>query len=288
MRGGRALYILQGGLAGFFFGTSAIFIRFLPKMDAFMIGFYRLILATAFLLPFLTIFLRGVFFEAMRRKGRAASLLGLIIGGHFAAYILSVKHTTVMNATVLTNTTPIFAALLSWLIYGVKPGKRSGVGVAMAFGGMLLVVTGTTGGRASAVGDLEALLAAVLWALYMVFGKSVRRDAHPLALMIPIYAVSAAFLALLGLAAGDPRLPHSTELPAILGLAILPTALGHTLSFSSLKGLQPYQTAVLALLEPIVATGLAVVLFSEIPATLSLAGSAIVLAAIYLVTSAKR
>ncbi|MCL7388374.1 MAG: DMT family transporter [Thaumarchaeota archaeon] len=285
---GRVFYILQGGLAGFFFGTSAIFIRFLPLMDPFMIGFYRLIISSIILMIISMAFYRPILLETFKDRGFKASILGVIIGGHFAAYISSVKHTTVMNATVLTNMTPVFASLFSWILYQVKLSSRSSLGIMLSLIGMVVIFWGARNGEANIIGDFEAVAAALLWALYLVFGREVRVKSHPITIMIPIYTTSSILLLLSGFILGNPRQPLLSEVPAILGLAIFPTTLGHTLSFSSLKGLQPYQTAILSLLEPIVATLLAIPLFNEVPQANALIGALLIFAGIYLVVSIER
>jgi drug/metabolite transporter (DMT)-like permease len=285
---GRVFYILQGGLAGFFFGTSAIFIRFLPLMDPFMIGFYRLIISSIILMIISMVFYRPILLETFKDRGFKASILGVIIGGHFAAYISSVKHTTVMNATVLTNMTPVFASLFSWILYQVKLSSRSSLGIMLSLIGMVVIFWGARNGETNIIGDFEAVAAALLWALYLVFGREVRVKSHPITIMIPIYTTSSILLLLSGFILGNPRQPLLSEVPAILGLAIFPTTLGHTLSFSSLKGLQPYQTAILSLLEPIVATLLAIPLFNEVPQANALIGALLIFAGIYLVVSIER
>lgn len=284
----RFFYILQGGLAGFFFGTSAIFIRFLPLMDPFMIGFYRLIVSSIILTIISMVFYRAILFETFKNRGFKASILGVIIGGHFAAYISSVKDTTIMNATVLTNMTPVFASLFSWIFFQVKLSSKSILGISLSLIGMVVIFWGTRNGEANIIGDFEAVVAALLWALYLVFGREVRLKSHPITIMIPIYITSSILLLFSGFFFGNPRQPSLSEVPALLGLAIFPTTLGHTLSFSSLKGLQPYQTAILSLLEPIVATLLAIPLFNEIPQANALIGASLIFAGIYLVLSIER
>ncbi len=284
----RFFYILQGGLAGFFFGTSAIFIRFLPLMDPFTIGFYRLIISSIILTIITMIFYRATLFETFKNKGFKASILGIVIGGHFAAYISSVKYTTIMNATVLTNMTPVFASLFSWIFYQVKLSSISSLGITLSLIGMVAIFWGAGNGEANIIGDFEAVVAALLWALYLVFGRKVRLESHPITIMIPIYLASSILLLLFGFFFGNPRQPLASEIPTILGLAIFPTTLGHTLSFSSLKGLQPYQTAILSLLEPIVATLLAIPLFNEIPQVNALIGALLIFVGIYLVLGIER
>lgn len=275
-------------MAGALFGTSAIFIRLLPGMNSFAIGFYRLALASLFLTMISLVFFRNDLLVTLRTRLWSASILGLIIGGHFAAYIDSVKHTSVINSTVLTNTTPIFASLLSTIFLGVRASTVAGLGMLISMMGMVVVFWRPGLEGSGLIGDLEALASAVLWAVYLVVGKRLRAGVNPFTVMIPVYASSSILLSAMSLAAGGLRPPLNDEIPAILGLALFPTTLGHTLSFSSLRGLQPYQTAILSMLEPAVASLLAAVVLGEIPTANSVIGSIIIFAGIYLVVSRER
>ncbi|MEM0079391.1 MAG: DMT family transporter [Nitrososphaerota archaeon] len=285
---GRVFYILQGGLAGFFFGTSAIFIRYLPYMDSFMIGFYRLVIASLILTFFGIFFLREDLLKAFKMGGFRLIVLGFVIGLHFVTYIDSVKNTTVMNATVITNTTPIFAIIFSVIFYKHIPSLKSIMGIISSTIGIIIIFSTSLTFTSNILGDFEALLAAIFWAVYLIYGKSLRSIANPFATMILVYVSSSLLLYVFGFLFGSPRLFTLSELPPILGLAILPTTLGHTLSFSSLKGLQPYQTAILSLLEPIVSTILAIPLFGEIPTAVAVIGSILVFAGIYLTVSSEK
>ena len=70
----------------------------------------------------------------------------------------------------------------------------------------------------------------------------------------------------------------------LLAFGILPTALGHTFYYSSLSNLKSFETATLALLEPIGATLLGIALFSETPTALFVLGAFLVLSGIVSVT----
>jgi len=65
-------------------------------------------------------------------------------------------------------------------------------------------------------------------------------------------------------------------------LGILPTAVGHTLYIVSVKVLKSYEAATLALLEPVSASLLAVILFNEVPGINSIIGSILIATAIIL------
>ncbi|MDI6905137.1 MAG: EamA family transporter [Candidatus Bathyarchaeia archaeon] len=73
----------------------------------------------------------------------------------------------------------------------------------------------------------------------------------------------------------------------LVGLGILPTAAAHTLYFSSLSNLKSFETATMALLEPIGATVLGIILFQEIPALLFVFGAALILIGIFFTAKEK-
>ncbi len=253
-----------------------------------MIGFYRLVIASLILTFFGIFFLREDLLKAFKMGGFRLIVLGFVIGLHFVTYIDSVKNTTVMNATVITNTTPIFAIIFSVIFYKHIPSLKSIMGIISSTIGIIIIFSTSLTFTSNILGDFEALLAAIFWAVYLIYGKSLRSIANPFATMILVYVSSSLLLYVFGFLFGSPRLFTLSELPPILGLAILPTTLGHTLSFSSLKGLQPYQTAILSLLEPIVSTILAIPLFGEIPTAVAVIGSILVFAGIYLTVSSEK
>ncbi len=253
-----------------------------------MIGFYRLVIASLILTFFGIFFLREDLLKAFKMGGFRLIVLGFVIGLHFVTYIDSVKNTTVMNATVITNTTPIFAIIFSVIFYKHVPSSKSIMGTISSTIGIIIIFSTSLTFTSNILGDFEALLAAIFWAVYLIYGKSLRSIANPFATMILVYVSSSLLLYVFGFLFGSPRLFTLSELPPILGLAILPTTLGHTLSFSSLKGLQPYQTAILSLLEPIVSTILAIPLFGEVPTAVAVIGSILVFAGIYLTVSSEK
>ncbi len=132
-------------------------------------------------------------------------------------------------------------------------------------------------------GDLEALLAAVVEALYLSWGRATRRKVPILSLMLFIYMLSAlaVLAASVAMSSGPLFSAMSWEaVPVLVGLGVLPTAVAHSLYFSSLSGLKSFETATLALLEPLAATLLGIILFVEIPSALFILGAVFVLGGI--------
>jgi drug/metabolite transporter (DMT)-like permease len=108
--------------------------------------------------------------------------------------------------------------------------------------------------------------------------------------MLPIYMLTAAIVGVLSIPTTNKILTLPTEtwlILSLIGLGILPTAIAHTLYFSSLSNLKSFETATMALLEPIGATVLGVILFQEIPAFLFVFGAALILLGIIFIVKQK-
>jgi drug/metabolite transporter (DMT)-like permease len=113
------------------------------------------------------------------------------------------------------------------------------------------------------------------------------RSALPLpAYVLGVWTTAALALALIALAAGAPFTGHPPRtLLALAALALIPTVAGHGLVNRSLR-LLPAPTVGLFLLgEPLCAALLAYLAFGETPNALTLAGGALVLAALALVVA---
>ena len=286
----RRTALTEGFIAGILFGTSSIFIRLLDVLSVSSLAFWRLTIAAVVLVG-TTLVLRESFnLRVAKENVRQISILGIFLGLHMVLYISAVKNTTILNATVLVNTAPIFSMLLSTFHFDIKPSRLAVIGLVTSFLGAGLIAYADAFPsllKIHLIGDLEALLAAVAEAFYLSYGRETRSKMPLLSQVIPIYLISAFIIGFLCLLSRTPiTLPHKPNMVLfLLGFGILPTALGHTFYYSSLSNLKSFETATLALLEPIGATLLGVALFGEIPKALFVLGTVLVLSGIIAVTS---
>jgi len=292
--------LTEGIIAGVFFGTAAIFIKFLHDLDAFYIAFWRLIVA-CLAIGILIIVLRKSFnFHVVRGNLKNLLVLSVFLALHFVFFTSAVKDTTILNATVLVNTTPIFSVFVSVFLFGIKPSRFAIVGLIVSFIGVCVICYAETaivtmavrpeGVMPSLKGDLEAVLAALVEAFYLNYGRKIRNEMAILPVMFPIYVLTAAVVGGLGatVTSGILTLPAGAEiLIPLVGLGILSTAVAHTLYFSSLSNLKSFETATMALLEPVGATFLGIILFREVPAPLFVLGAASILLGVLFIVKEK-
>ena len=280
---GRKIALFEGILAGASFGTAAVFIRLIGGVDVFSIAFWRLTIAVLVLGAAILLLRRPFKAGLLKRVSPQVLFLGVLLGTHFVLFASAVMDTTIINATVLVNTTPIWAMILSVLISGVSPTRRAVLGIIISFLGLSVIAYADASSptfNLNLKGDLEALLAAVVEALYLSWGRATRRKVPILSLMFFIYMLSAlAVLAASVVMRSGPLFSATSweAVPVLVGLGVLPTSVAHSLYFSSLSGLKSFETATLALLEPIAATLLGIILFAEIPSMLFVLGAVFVL-----------
>lgn len=277
--------LVEGIMAGLFFGTAAIFIRSLNEIDPLSISFYRLFISSGI------IFILFLFYRHERRIFIQSYfpriiILGALIGLHFLTFTLAVKMTTIINATVLVNTTPVITMVFYLLLYRKKPLFISMIGLILSMFGIITIsLTELSFSFSGLAGDLLALSAAVFWAAYLIVGKPVREKCDVLQIMPLIYFIGSITLLVISIfgTANQLVLPTLNQFIPLIGLSLLPTAIGHTLHFSSMNSLRPYQTSILALLEPITATLLAFLIFNELPAPPFFIGALLVVTGIYMI-----
>lgn len=285
----RHLALLEGITAGVFFGTAAIFIRLLTNINVFSIALWRLIIASA-LLTFIILALKRKLSGGMIRSNfKHFLVLGILLGAHFILFISAVKNTTILNATVLVNTTPIFSMIVSTFLYRIKPSKLALVGIVLSFIGASFIAYGDagTGKPDNLIGDLQATLAAVAEGFYLNYGREKRSQLPLLPTMLFIYLAAALTV---GATIMITRTPFEVSnglvaLFLLIGLGILPTATAHTLYFSSLSNLKSFETATMALLEPLGATLLGIAIFAEFPTPVFVLGAIMVLVGIFSVAA---
>jgi len=252
------------------------------------------VIGCAALATALVVFRQSFQFKLVKKNLTKLLALSLFLGLHFVFFTFSVRDTTILNATVLVSTAPIFSMLVSTLVFKVKPSHVAAVSLLISFAGVCLIVFGeataakTIGQGVSPTlkGDLEAIAAAAVEAFYLNFGMKVRKDMSLLSAMLPIYAFSAVIVAVLSVPTGSVASPlplvAQNALP-LIGLGLLPTAVAHTLYFSSLSNLKSFETATFSLLEPVGATILGMAAFHEVPAPIFAFGAGLVLTGIFFI-----
>lgn len=269
-------------LGGVLIGCSPIFVR-LSELDAVATAFWRLLLA---LLPLAFVARRertGTARPAGWRDIAVVSLPGLVLGAELALWHSSLHLTSVANSTLLVNLAPVFVVLYTWLALGKAPRPIFALALVATILGVVMLKGGSFSAGADTIrGDLLAILAAVLYAAYvLMLEKARKRFSAPI---IMLWSTSAAALFILPFAwATEPALLPVTLAgwAVLLALSWLSQAGGQSLIAYALAWLPASFSSLTLLLQPVVAAMLAWVLLGEALTPMQCLGGAIVLAGIW-------
>lgn len=248
-------------------GFAPIFVR-LSEVGPSATGFWRLALA----LPILWLWrgLEGRSGTALRQPSYLAdyarlALAGLCLAGDLAVWHWSIHFTSVANATLLANFSPVFVALGAWLLFGQRFRLMFYVGMVVAIiGAAVLIGSGFSLGGQHLLGDALGVLAAVLYAGYMLTITRLRRDFSTATIMTWSGLVTCVALLPVTLLSGERLLALSLSGWAVLiGLALISQVGGQGMITFALAHLPAPFSSVSLLLQPPVAALLAWLILQE-------------------------
>ena len=202
------------------------------------------------------------------------------IAGYQLAFFAAVADTGVAVGTVVAiGSAPALAGLLARVVDGTPLSRRWAVSTGLATAGVTMLALSGADAQVSLPGVVMALGAGASYAVYTVASKRLLAAGHPPeAVMARGFGLAAvALLPVLALADSGP-LWSGGGVAMILFLGAVPTALAYVLFARGLRHLTPGETATLTLAEPLTATALGVLVLSERPGALAVAGAALVLA----------
>ena len=279
----KALAVLVAGAA--IIGLAPILVRLADAGPA-AIGFWRV----TFAMPLLALI-------AMRTDGGVGrpSKFALLAGVAFACDLgfwhYSIHFTSVANATVLTNLTPVVVTAAAWIFLKQRPAKLFVAAVGLAVAGAWLMAIGRGEHAAGAnppLGDALALTTAVWYALYFLAISAARRSVGATRVMFWSGVASAPLLLAAALALGEDIFPITNGgWAALVALGVMHVAGQGSIAWA--LGRLPAATAsVVVLVQPVVAAVLGWLLFAEALGPVQALGAAIALGGVVLAQTASR
>ena len=257
-------------LAGCLWGTMGIFVRYLNAigLEAMEIVEARAALTAAAMFAALVLFRRDLLRVNIRD-------LWVFAGGGIVSVILfnfcyfqTIQRASLSTAAILLYTSPVFVLLLSVPLFGEKLTKKKILCLMMAITGCALS-SGLAGGMAlSPMTLLFGLGSGFGYGLYSIFSRfALQKGYHPITITAYIFLFGALggipltdFGQLIRVAGAD-----GSNL-AYLGTYTLVTTIVPYISYTT--GLQQVENgvaAVLACIEPVMATVFGIFFFSEMP-----------------------
>ena len=269
-----AVALLATGAFAISFG--GLIVRALETATPWQFNVVRGVVGGVALLFVLMLRHRGVVAAHFRRMESPAWFGAGCLGVAALFYILSLTHTTVANTQFALSATPFVTAALAWLILRERLHRTTLLAMAVAFGGVaIMVAEGLATGHSA--GDGYALMAVLLFSTYGVIARGMR-DAN----LLPAIIVAAFITMGVGMAGslGELRMSlHDVLLGALWGLLV-----GLVGDWSFLTGVRHVSVAESMLLMTMVPSVLAPlwvwIAIDETPSLPTLVGGALVLIAV--------
>ncbi|CAN5579130.1 EamA family transporter [soil metagenome] len=236
--------------------------------------------------------------SALRAVRDAASRRWLLVGaiGVFVyplAFYSSMDLAGVAIGNVVSlGTGPVFAALLEWLFERHGLSRLWVICTTVAIAGVVLLAIGGHGGAGGSnvvPGVLLGLAAGLAYALYTYSSSRAIRTGHPArGVMGGMFGVGALALAPVLILFGAPILQSVQSISIAAYLAIGPMFVAYLLFGIGMRSMRSSTATTITLLEPFVATVLAVIVVGERLDLIGWLGLLLILAAVTVLATARQ
>jgi drug/metabolite transporter (DMT)-like permease len=234
----------------------------------------RALFAALGLLAYIALTERGGVLHAFRAIGRGGIAIVVLLAVSSASFLVALNHAPVANVLFMQALAPIIAAALGTLL-GEPVSRRTWLAMAVALAGVGVMVGGP--GSASWLGQGLSLLMAVSFAATLVITRH-RRDVSmaPATCLsqVVVFAAAAPFAHVAGVGAKDATL--------LATLGVCQIGLGFVFLTIGGRLIPAGEVALITLLEIVLGPIWVWAFLSEEPAAATIAGGAIVLAAVVL------
>ena len=261
--------------------STSLVIRYVTVVPALTLAFWRMLSASGMLWGYSIIFSNGSL-SSLNKKRTVFS--GLFLGLHFAFFFLGVRHTSIANATLLGNTGPFFTTIFA-LCAGERISKKTYLGLSLVLFGVIIIQgSGLNLGAEKILGNVVSLMSGLCVGLNYVFSSKIREETGNTVYGRSLFFVAAVTIGILAFFRGDSLFEFQKEhVVWLIFLGLVPSILGHNILNYAIKYLTPTAVASVPLGEPIIATILGYVIFSERIPFETVLGGPIILCGIYII-----
>ena len=221
----------------------------------------------------------------------ASSLLGVVLNQWL--FVKGLSLTSVINATLLGTTIPIFTLLVSIALRTDRASLRRIMGIALAAGGVVYLIGPTRAGFSSAtrLGDFLIVTNSLCYGTYIAISKELMTRYSALTVItwifivgsiatVPVGTISVSHISLADVTVG--------VWVAIIYIILVPTVGAYYLNAWALGRVPPSTVAVYIYLQPLIAFSLAPLLLGEQLSWRTLIASLLIFTGVLVVTRRAR
>ncbi len=238
---------------------------------------WRFLLAVAILAPL-------VWFKGLRLpRGRVLAgfaLMGALYTAQSQCYFTALMYASSGLVGLLLYVYPVLVTLLAVAFGWEKLDRRTFVLLVLAITGMAITLGGNLQGQP--LGIVLGLLAAVIYAVYIVLGGRLTLGTDPLVGTLVIMAAAAIGNGSFAFAGGSELPSGATAWLAIGAIALFSTVIAIAFFLIGIKYIGAARASIISTLEPVITLCLGVALLGESVSTGQLVGGTMVLTAVVL------
>jgi len=262
---------------------SAMFVRWADAPGP-VTAFYRLFFSVFMLLPFFLPRIKAN--PSIRSRFMIFPLLaGMFTACDLGLWTTSLSYTTASSATLLGNTSPLWVALGTWLIFKRKLSRSfwRGLGIVL-LGAALIMGTDFLLHPRFGIGDAMALCTGLFYGGYFLFTEKSRTRFDPVSHIWFVGIGASVTLFIINMALEYPLSGFAAKTWLVfLATAVVSQLIGYVSLAYALGHLPASVVSPTMILQPVVTTILAIPLLGEIPSAWQGMGGAIALVGIYIV-----
>jgi drug/metabolite transporter (DMT)-like permease len=216
---------------------------------------------------------RGGTVRAFRSMGRSGLALAVFLAISSGAFLLALNYTTVANVLFMQAAAPMIAALLGWVLLSEPVDGRTWVALVLAGAGVVLMAAGSFDAGPTAV--VLPLVVTAAFAAVIVIARHRREVSMMPATCASQVLVVAACLPFLSLGSAS-----RSDVAVLAALGVGQMGIGLAFLTIGARLIPPAQVAIISLLEVVLGPLWVWLAYDERPSPATLAGGAIVVAAV--------
>ena len=207
-----------------------------------------------------------------KTMGRLGLLMVVLYSFGTVSFITAITHTSVANTLIILSTTPMFAALIGFIVLREAIGLRTWCAIILVAIGVYVISSDSSNEAASLYGDLAALLGA----FFLAAGFTVVR-VKPTISVFPVISTSGIITALVILPLSQPLSVTQQDLGYLIIMGVYMLPLGTALMYIGPKYIPASEVGLMLLLESVLGPTWVWLALDEWPGTSTFIGGVIIL-----------
>jgi len=279
----RAVALVLLSAAGF--GSSAVFARaaYASGVNPSTMLALRFVMAAMLLLPLMWL---GGWRLPRGRLLAGYVLMGLMYTAQSQGYFNALLYASSGLCAMLLYAYPVLVTILALALGWEKLDRRMLVLMLLAIAGMAVTLGGKLQGQP--IGIALALMAAGVYAVYILFGNSLSKSAvivHPLAACVVILGTAGLANSAIAVWQGVSLPGTATGWLAVAAIALFSTAIAIAAFFAGVAQIGAARASIISTFEPVITMAFGVGMLGEKVSGTQLLGGAMVLAAVVMLAN---